>query len=137
MNSRVDLPLDALARELAEHFAATGLSCLELTSPTQVLRLSRQADGELHIETLARSPAAVDATLVRAGCPGRVRLNHPLHTEPLVRPGQVVEAGQALLLLQVGQVLLPVPAPRAGRVLRLRIAEGSVVGHGDALLDME
>ena len=40
-------------------------------------------------------------------------------------------------LLQVGQVLLPVPAPRAGRVLRLRIAEGSVVGHGDALLDME
>lgn len=74
---------------------------------------------------------------VRAGSVGWLRLSHPLRTQALVQPGQQVRRGQALALLQIGAVLLPVSAPCAGRVARWLAQDGVRVGYGEPLLEIE
>ena len=86
-------------------------------------------------QALADGDAPDDAGLtLRAGSVGLVRLAHPLREAPLVQAGEPVAAGQALLLLQVGQVLLPVTAPRAGRVRQVLVEAGAAVGYGHPLV---
>lgn len=130
-------------RVLAERLACTDIDSLELAGPDLTLRLVRVSGGEVEAEFVPTefvdSDSAADASIetLRAGSVGVLLIAHPMREEPLVQPGDSVAAGQALLLLQVGQVLLPVTAPCAGRVRRVLAAAGSRVGYGSALLEFE
>lgn len=132
-------------RALAEGLAATDIDSLELAGPEMTLRLVRAPGGEVEADVAptGSAQAGVDAQVttvvetLRAGSAGVVCLAHPLREQPLAQPGDAVAAGQPLLLLQVGQVLLPVTAPRAGRVLRVLTEAGSRVGWGSPLLEFE
>jgi acetyl-CoA carboxylase biotin carboxyl carrier protein len=73
---------------------------------------------------------------VRAGSVGLLLHTHPLRSEPLVKVGQQVAAGQALALLKIGLVLLPVSAPRAGVVSRIVAPDASAVGFGEPLIEL-
>ena len=127
----------AWVRTLAEQLAGTDIDSLTLVGPTLTLRLARTPEGEVRSQLApAADPATASVQTLRAGSVGVVLTAHPLREEPLVQPGQAVLAGQALMLLQVGQVLLPVTAPRAGRVLRLRAEAGTRVGYGSPLVDI-
>ncbi len=55
----------------------------------------------------------------------------------LVRPGGTVTTGEALCVLQVMKMEIEVPAPRAGRVIRVNVREGESVGAGDLLVAIE
>ncbi|MBS0455025.1 MAG: acetyl-CoA carboxylase biotin carboxyl carrier protein subunit [Proteobacteria bacterium] len=129
-------------RQLTEWLQATDISLLELRGPGESIRLCRQASGEVREAAPAHSPATAPApqaaatTLVRAGSVGIVLHSHPLRTEPLVQPGQQVAAGQALALLRIGPVLLPVAAPRAGVVSRIFSSHESAVGFGAPLVEL-
>jgi acetyl-CoA carboxylase biotin carboxyl carrier protein len=67
---------------------------------------------------------------------GRFLHAHPLQDAPLALPGKRVRAGQALGLLQVGMLLIPVTAPRDGVVAAIVAADGALVGFGDRLVDL-
>ena len=54
-----------------------------------------------------------------------------------VAPGQHVEAGDLLVLLEAMKMEVPIKAPRAGRVKSLACREGELVQAGVALLEFE
>lgn len=133
----------AWIQALATKLAATDIDQLELAGPGLTLRLARAPGGAVDAEVLptAQAVAAGDTAhmpmTLRAGSVGVVRLAHPLREEALVQAGEPVAAGQPLLLLQVGQVLLPVTATRAGRVRQVLVAPGDMVGYGHPLVEIE
>lgn len=134
----------------------TGIALLEVQAPGVSLRLRRvpgepspsaaspvrppaAAEAPEAAKTAQASPAPAAEAMcqVRAGSVGWLRLSHPLRTQALVQPGQQVRRGQALALLQIGAVLLPVSAPCAGRVARWLAQDGVRVGYGEPLLEIE
>lgn len=135
-----------LSTQLAQWLQATDIAELELTGPDRRLRLQRTTGDHITVE-IAASQAACDLrpqatprqprTSIRAGCVGIVRLSHPLREDALVRVGQSVSAGQAVALLVVGKVMLPVPAPRAGKVTRILATDQAVAGYGTPLVEIE
>lgn len=131
----------AEVRQLSEWLAGTDITLLELSGPGKTIRLRRggaTADTQpVPAVPAPAQPVAAPPTVVRAGTVGIVLHAHPVRAEPLVRPGQEVAAGQPLALLKIGLLLLPVPAPRAGKVCRMVAADGAPVGFGDALVELE
>jgi acetyl-CoA carboxylase biotin carboxyl carrier protein len=54
-----------------------------------------------------------------------------------VAPGDAVEAGATLIILESMKMEIPVAAPRAGRVKSILVAERDEVGEGQVLLVLE
>ena len=57
--------------------------------------------------------------------------------EVLVSPGDVVSAGQVLVLLEAMKMELAVPAPAAGTVTAVLVAAGDLVARGQALVELD
>jgi acetyl-CoA/propionyl-CoA carboxylase biotin carboxyl carrier protein len=55
----------------------------------------------------------------------------------LVEPGQEIQAGDVVCVLEAMKMENAVPAPREGKVAELPIAEGQVVQAGDTLVVLE
>ncbi len=53
-----------------------------------------------------------------------------------VAPGDVVEPGDLLVMLESMKMEIPVTSPRAGTVARVLVVEGESVDEGDALLEL-
>jgi len=125
-------------RQLAEWLHGTDIALLELTGPSVSIRLCREGEGFRDAPVAVVTTAEpTQTTVIRAGSVGVLRLTHPMRDKPAAAIGQRVAAGQALAMLQIGPLLLPVPAPRDGVVARVLAAEGSAVGYGDALVQLE
>jgi len=138
--------MDALERfrQLAAWQADTDIALLELRGPQTLLRLVRDgaASGDV-VQAEARegvhadtSPPRPGTTIVPAPTVGIVRHGHPLRDVPLAPIGARVECGQSLVLLQIGHLLVPVPAPRDGAVTALLANDGDAVGYGDPLIEL-
>jgi acetyl-CoA carboxylase biotin carboxyl carrier protein len=127
--------MDALERfrQLAAWLADTDIAVLELRGPQTLLRLVRDGAPEDVPQTPSPTPGA---TIVPASGVGIVRLRHPLRDAPLAAVGDRVASAQVLALLQVGQVLVHVAAPRDGVVASLRAQDGAAVGYGDPLIEL-
>ena len=54
-----------------------------------------------------------------------------------VQPGQAVQAGQTLLVVESMKMEIPVEAPAAGTVRELRVAEGEAVKDGQWLATLD
>ncbi|HEV8313142.1 MAG TPA: acetyl-CoA carboxylase biotin carboxyl carrier protein subunit [Burkholderiaceae bacterium] len=131
--------MDALARfqQLAAWLADTDVALLELRGPQTFLRLVRDgATGDV-VEDHAEEQARPSTTVVPASTVGIVRHRHPLRDEPLAPVGIRVQVGQPLALLQIGQMLIAVPAPCDGVVARLIARDGDAVGYGDPLIELQ
>jgi acetyl-CoA carboxylase biotin carboxyl carrier protein len=146
------LDLAQWVKALEECLRGTDIALLQVQLPGVNLRLQCDVAGQAPAKapqhkaaqaTAVQAPSAPPAPLspalllVRAGSVGVLRLGHPLHAQPLVRSGQAVDIGQALALLQIGAVMLPVLAPCAGRVGRVLAQDGEIVGYGSLLLEIE
>lgn len=127
-----DAALDR-ARLIAGWLTGTDIALLELEGPGTSLRLRRCGGGYVEQETL---PQAAAGTLVRTPSVGVLLLAHPQQQAPLAPPGSRVRAGQALALLRIGVLLLPVVAPRDGQVARVLVADGTTVGYGEAVVEL-
>lgn len=129
------------ARQLAEWLSGTDIALLELSGPGKLIRLRR--DGAGYSAHAAPQPPVANVvqessrTLIRAGSVGIVLHSHPLRENTLVRVGQQVSAGQTVALLKIGNILLAVPAPRAGVISRVVAPNESIVGFGDPLVELE
>jgi acetyl-CoA carboxylase biotin carboxyl carrier protein len=131
--------LDHLA-EIVAWLTPTNIEILELSGPAVHVRLRRAADGTV----IADAPRgdADEAARLKTGAEivpspgvGLFLHSHPLREEPFARPGDRVKAGQTVGLLQIGALLIPVPAPLEGVVAALTASDRSLVGYGDCLMN--
>jgi acetyl-CoA carboxylase biotin carboxyl carrier protein len=133
MATRADI--DQLAAWLAE----TDIATLELHEAEGSLCLGRRSGAiEIFEPASACSKASPHRSLtVTADTPGIFLHAHPLRTAPLVAGGPIVEARQVVGLLRVGALLLPVRAPFAGRVEGYWAEDGTQVGYGAPLIELQ
>jgi acetyl-CoA carboxylase biotin carboxyl carrier protein len=121
--------------QIAAWLAATDISELELRGPTSSVRLRKDSAGVVTIGD-ARPPAGPAGMTVTAPTVGIFLHRHPLHDTPLAPTGARVIAGQPLGLLQIGILLLPVPAPAPGIVAGMWAPHGAIVGFGTGLVEL-
>jgi acetyl-CoA carboxylase biotin carboxyl carrier protein len=135
-----------LVRKLAELLEETGLSEIEYAAGDLRVRVARNAvaapvaiaprteplpgPAAAHEEPL--HPGAVTAPMV-----GTVYLSPEPGAEPFVRVGSTVVEGETLLLLEAMKTFNEVRAPRAGKVIRLLVADGTPVEYGEPLVILE
>jgi biotin carboxyl carrier protein len=55
----------------------------------------------------------------------------------VARPGDAVNAGDPVVVLESMKMEIPVEAPRAGSVKEVRVAEGQTVQEGDTVAVLE
>jgi len=131
----------AQIEQIAAWLAATDIGLLELRGPGQMLLLRHDGAGVEVVDVVqtdgAAAPAAPVLHTVNAPSVGVFLHRHPLREDTLAAPGSAVRAGQALGLLQVGLLLLPVLAPADATVLELLVAHGTVVGYGTQLFALQ
>ncbi|MEJ8810442.1 biotin/lipoyl-containing protein [Variovorax ureilyticus] len=126
-------------KQMAAWLADTDIGLLELRTPGGNIRLSRgPASGEIVqlADDMPDDEAATPLALASAPGVGVFLHAHPLHDKPVVRKGGRVKAGQALGLLRIGPLLVPVTAPAAGQVTGVREETGAAVGYGSALFEL-
>jgi acetyl-CoA carboxylase biotin carboxyl carrier protein len=120
--------------EIAAAMAAAGVARLELAGPDVRFTLGRSAAPVA--EDVAAADASGAGVAVTAPGVGTFRRAHPLHHAPLADSGETVAAGQAVALLQVGALLVPVVAPVGGLIVDAAVEDGTLVGYGDRLVDL-
>ena len=65
---------------------------------------------------------------------GTVYLSPEPGADPFVSEGDTVREGQTLLIVEAMKTMNQIPAPRAGKVGRLMVADGEPVEYGSPLL---
>ncbi|VTU31804.1 acetyl-CoA carboxylase biotin carboxyl carrier protein [Variovorax sp. PBL-E5] len=114
--------------QLTAWLAQTDIGLLELRMPGGTVRLDNPR---------ATARAVAPGTVIAASSVGVFLHAHPLAEAPLVRAGERVRAGQPVGLLRIGPLLLPVAALRDGVVAAMRAADGTPVGYGTALVELQ
>jgi len=123
--------------EIAAAMAAAGIARLEITGPDVNLTLGREAPSiPPDVQDAAEADANAEVIAVTAPGVGTFLRTHPLHDRPLADRGETVAAGQAIALLQVGALLVPVVAPTGGLIVDAAADDGTLVGYGDRLFDL-
>jgi len=136
------MQIDTL-QQLSASLADAGIGLLELRGPGVLLRLGCDAAeaapvGERNVATPGTSTdVQPPGVTVNAPAAGVFLYAHPMQSTPLAPVGAQVRAGAPVGLLQIGALLLPVPAPRAAVVAGLRVAHGTLVGYGTPLVVLE
>src|SRR6267143_605038 len=89
------------------------------------------AQGEqAYSVTVAARPAVEGPVEVRAIMPGKI-------TALLVKEGQEVRTGQGVIVVEAMKMENELPAPKDGRVSRIRVRPGETVEAGAALFTVE
>jgi acetyl-CoA carboxylase biotin carboxyl carrier protein len=80
----------------------------------------------------AQHPGAVNSPMV-----GTAYLSAEPGAPPFVKLGDEVKEGQTLLIVEAMKTMNQIPSPRAGKVARILIEDGSPVEFGEPLLILE
>jgi acetyl-CoA carboxylase biotin carboxyl carrier protein len=144
MMPKFDVDEDLL-RKLAKLLTETGLSEIEFESGGQRIRVNRAQLGPPAAGQSA-PPAAPPAPGAAPGPPsipqgallspmvGTAYLSTEPGGTPFVKAGDKVKKGQTLLIIEAMKVMNPIPAPEAGTIEAVLIADGQPVEYGEALL---
>lgn len=150
-----------LVRELAHILRDSGLSEIEVSQGETRLRLTR-AHGPAPLAAAptpgaapapAPAPPPMAAPIIEPESRSDDPRTHPgavhspmvgtvyLSPEPgapgFVKIGDSVTEGQTLLMIEAMKTFNPIPAPRAGRVVRMLVGDGQPVEFGQPLVIME
>ena len=151
MANSKDLTVDGeLVRALASLLQETGLTEIEYAVGERRIRVVRgtpAAAVTLAVPgtTAAAAPTAPAAPVAVADLPGAVKapmvgtayLSPQPEAPPFIKVGDTVREGQPLLIIEAMKVMNQIPAPRAGRVTQILVADGTPVEYGQALLVLE
>jgi acetyl-CoA carboxylase biotin carboxyl carrier protein len=142
-------PIDArLVRRLAAILNDTGLTEIEVERGDLRIKVSR--NGPVAMPTVYAAPAAApiaappaasarsgeaehEGDVVNSPMVGTVYLQSEPGAAPFVRVGDTVAEGQTLLIIEAMKTMNPIPAPRAGRILEMLVADGQPVEFGEPL----
>jgi acetyl-CoA carboxylase biotin carboxyl carrier protein len=149
--SKAAAPFDsALVRDLAGILNDTGLSEIEVEHEGFRIRVAKSLapTAAVHAapQPVTPAPAAVSATPVGAPAPvartgevvnspmvGTVYLQAQPGAPPFAKTGDMVTAGQTLLLIEAMKTMNPISAPKAGRLLEILVADAQPVEYGEPL----
>jgi acetyl-CoA carboxylase biotin carboxyl carrier protein len=147
-------PIDArLVRRLAGILNDTGLTEIEVERGDLRIRVARNfshaaaapaavyaapppAAAQAGPPPAAAPPqgvAEVEGDLVKSPMVGTVYLQPEPGAPPFARAGEMVGEGQTLLIIEAMKTMNPIPAPRAGRLMEMLVADGQPVEFGEPL----
>lgn len=145
-----------LVRDLAGILNDTNLTEIEVELGDLKVRVSRQAQAVHAIAApapfqvaapavnsvpaaAAPAAAAVDTSKNAVPSPmvGTAYLAPSPDAKPFVEVGAKVKEGQTLLIIEAMKTMNQIPAPRAGRVKRILVEDGSPVEFGAPLIILE
>ncbi len=144
-------PFDAEAiRELAAILVETGLTEIEVSDKDRRLRVARTlAPAVVHAAVPAPAAPLASVAVAVVATPDEEAANPDAVTSPMVgvaylspepglapyvQPGQAVQAGQTVMLIEAMKTFNQIKAPRTGTVSRVLVASGEPVEYGQALL---
>ena len=146
-----------LVRKLADILTATGLTEIEVERGDLKVRVARQAMMTAapiahHVQAApaaapapaAAAPSAAPAAAapargeaVKSPMVGTCYLAPQPGADAFVKVGDKVTAGQTLLIVEAMKTMNPIPAPRAGTVLEVLVADSQPVEFGEPLVVLE
>jgi acetyl-CoA carboxylase biotin carboxyl carrier protein len=146
-------PLDArLVRTLADILTETGLSEIEVERDGLKVRVARQVTVTATVtaphavaapQAVAESPATPAAPVRKAGdavnspMVGTVYLQPQPSSPSFIKVGDMVQAGQTLMIIEAMKTMNPIPAPRAGKVVEILVSDAQPVEFGEPLVVIE
>jgi acetyl-CoA carboxylase biotin carboxyl carrier protein len=148
MANKNDLTVDGdLVRALAALLDETGLSEIEYAVGDRRIRIARQAAPVNALVAaapgvpapVAAAPVAAlnPADAVKAPMVGIVHLSPQPDAPPFVQIGDSVREGQTLFIVEAMKVMNQIPAPKAGRIAQILVANGMPVEYGQVLAVIE
>jgi acetyl-CoA carboxylase biotin carboxyl carrier protein len=147
MGERKDWTVDGdLVRTLAALLEETGLTEIEYAVGERRIRVVRGAPAVSAVTlsmpaaaAAAPAPAAVTEApgTVKAPMVGTAYLAPSPDAAPFVKLGDSVREGQPLLIIEAMKVMNQIPAPRAGKVAQILVADGAPVEYGQPLIVLE
>jgi acetyl-CoA carboxylase biotin carboxyl carrier protein len=149
MAGKSDLKIDSeLVRTLAALLEETGLSEIEYAVADRRIRVARNAGGAVAMVAPASTaeplagplppvPGIEPAGAVKSPMVGTAYLGAQPGATPFVAVGDVVREGQTLFIIEAMKVMNQIPAPRAGRVAEILVADATPVEFGQVLAVLE
>jgi acetyl-CoA carboxylase biotin carboxyl carrier protein len=146
------LAVDAkLIRQLADILHETGLGEIEYADGDRRIRVARPAAAPGPAVSVAMpAPTPVTATAgagdggrevpigaITSPMVGTVYLSPAPGAAPFVKPGDRVNEGQTVLIVEAMKVMNPIKSARAGTVTRILVENGSPVEYGEPLMVIE
>jgi acetyl-CoA carboxylase biotin carboxyl carrier protein len=149
-----DDPIDArLVRQLADILTDTGLSEIEVEHDGLKIRVAKTLTAA-PMQVMAQAPAAVAApapvAVPTAEAPARAKgdtVNSPMvgtvylqpepGSDPFVKVGDTVTAGQTLFIVEAMKTMNPIPAPKGGRIVEILVSDAQPVEFGEPLAVIE
>jgi acetyl-CoA carboxylase biotin carboxyl carrier protein len=150
-----DVTIDTrLVRNLAGILKDTGLSEIEVERGDLRIRVAREltvaaapapvayaqpaAAPSVEAGPAAAAPkAAANGDTVKSPMVGTVYLQSQPGADPFMKVGDKVTQGQTLLIIEAMKTMNPIPAPKAGTVVEVLVADGQPVEFGEPLAVIE
>ncbi|WP_297694183.1 acetyl-CoA carboxylase biotin carboxyl carrier protein [Phenylobacterium sp.] len=152
-------PIDArLVRKLADILTDTGLSEIEVEHGGLRIRVAKtltaaplQFAAPVQIAAPAAAPAQPAAAaaptepaaparageLVKSPMVGTVYLQPQPGSDPFIKVGDAVAAGQTMMIVEAMKTMNPIPAPKGGRVVEILVEDAQPVEFGEPLVVIE
>ena len=143
-------------RELAAILHETGLTEIEIEKADVRLRVSRAASSVVQTAApvaSAPAPVASEPAISETGAPARDLSSHPgavpspmvgtaylapsPGSEPFIKKGDQVSAGQTLMIIEAMKTMNPIAAPRGGVVAEIVVSDSQPVEFGEPLVIIE
>ncbi|HEY2660970.1 MAG TPA: acetyl-CoA carboxylase biotin carboxyl carrier protein [Caulobacteraceae bacterium] len=147
-----------LVRKLADILTDTGLTEIEVEQGGLRIRVAREltaAAAPIHYATAptpvaapvapapmaaAPAPAAVEperGEQIKSPMVGTIYLQAQPGTPPFIKVGDQVSVGQTLLIIEAMKTMNPIPATKAGTVLKILVDDAQPVEFGEPLVVIE
>ena len=143
-----------LIRDLANILNETDLTEIEIEQDDLRVRVSRAGTPQMVHAPVAQAPAPVaqpvatqpaeaaaaakpSANAVTAPMVGTVYLSPAPGAKPFVEIGQSVKEGQTILIIEAMKTMNQIPAPRAGKVVSVLVADGDPVEFAEPMIVIE
>lgn len=155
--SETERPELSLIRSLADILTETGLTEIELEQKGTRVRVSRSVGISAAVglpQTIpaamptpaplgaSPTPASVAETAVHPGTVkspmvGTAYLAPAPGANAFIEEGAEVKQGQTLLIIEAMKTMNQIPAPKAGKILRIMVTSGQPVEFGEPLVVIE
>jgi len=150
--NETERPELSLIRSLAEILAETGLTEIELEQKGTRVRVSRSVSISAAALPGVSVPAASPAGATPAPAASEAGMHPGAVKSPMVgtaylapapgaaafiEEGTEVKQGQTLLIIEAMKTMNQIPAPRAGRIVRIFVSNGQPVEYGEPLVVIE
>ncbi len=148
MTGRRSIVDEDLIRRLAQLLTETGLSEIEIERDDTRVRVARNggvtvaaapAPAPPPREAREEKPAepAVHPGTVHSPIVGTAYRSPEPGAAPFVNVGDVVDAGDTLLIIEAMKTMNHIPAPRAGKVTQILVSDGQPVEYDEPLMVLE